>query len=115
MINKDTIVSLKLLTGEEVCGKFISEDAHKIEIDKPFRLIQTEQGFGFVPLMVTTDASLPHAIFKTSVVVLTTTFKEIIEQYNFAINKIPEAQAQVSEATKNASKQKPTKKPKLKG
>ena len=100
MIEKNTIVSLKLLTGEEVCGKFLDEDMYKIDLDKPFRLIQTEQGFGFVPMMVTTDPTLPHSVFKTGVAVLTPTFKDIIEQYTLAVSQIPDAQAQVKSATK---------------
>lgn len=100
MINKDTVVSLKLLTGEEVCGKFISEDAQKVNLDKPFRLIQGEQGFGFVPMMVTTDPTLTHSVFKSAIAVITPTFKDIVEQYDLAVNQIPEAQAQVKSATK---------------
>jgi len=115
MIKENTVVSLKLLTGEEVCGMFISEDAQLVNLDKPFRLIQSENGFGFVPMMVTTDPTLPHSVFKSSIAVITPTFKDIVEQYDLAVSQIPQAQAQVKSTTKiNATAQPSTKKSKLK-
>jgi hypothetical protein len=104
MINKDTIISLKLLTGEEICGKYISEDAQQINLDKPFRLVQNANGFGFAPMMVTTDPTLQHSIFKSAIAVITPTFKDIVAQYEFAVNQIPPEK----EETKPASKIKTT-------
>jgi len=100
MINKDTVVSLKLLTGEEVCGKYISEDAQQINLDKPFRLIQNNTGFGFAPMMVTTDPSLPHSIFKSAIAIITPTFKEIVSQYDIAVNQIPPEKEETKPTTK---------------
>ena len=71
-----------------------------LNLDKPFRLIQSENGFGFVPMMVTTDPTLAHSVFKSAIAVITPTFKDIVEQYDLAVNQIPEAQAQVKSATK---------------
>jgi hypothetical protein len=90
MIDKDTVVSLKLISGEEVCGIYISEDAQQITLGKPFRLIQNKEGFGFAPMMVTTDPTLPQTFFKYGIVIIATTFKGIAAQYESVIEQISE-------------------------
>jgi hypothetical protein len=85
----DDIVSIKLTTGEEVVGKYISEDDNSIDLDKPYRLMQYNDGFAFVPMMVTTDPDLPHTLFKPAVIVITATFQEVKDQYFARLATIP--------------------------
>jgi hypothetical protein len=84
------IVSLKLVTGEEVVGAYSEEDVEFVHLDKPYRLIQNGQSFGFAPLMVTTDPDKLHSVFKTSIAVITPTFEEVKTQYDKTVKSILE-------------------------
>ena len=88
---KDDIISIKLMTGEEVVGKYISEDQNTIDLDKPCRLMQFNDGYGFVPLMVTTDPDKSHSVYKSAAIVITETFSEIKDQYFARLKNIPQA------------------------
>ena len=84
------VISIKLMSGEELVGSYISENDNSIDLDKPFKLIQTsEKNYGFAPVMVTTDPNKIHSIFKNSVVIVTETYLEIKTQYETTINSIP--------------------------
>jgi hypothetical protein len=87
---KGDIVSIKLMSGEELVGSYVSENSDTFNLDKPFKLIQTsEKDYGFAPVMVTTDPHKMHSIFKTSVVIATETYIEIKTQYEKTVNTIP--------------------------
>jgi hypothetical protein len=87
---KGDIISIKLMSGEEMVGAYISENSDTFNLDKPFKLIQTsEKNYGFAPIMVTTDPNKIHSIFKTAIVVATETYVEIKNQYENTINSIP--------------------------
>lgn len=84
------IISIKLMSGEELVGSYISENDNAINLDKPFKLIQTsEKNYGFAPAMVTTDPNKKHSIFKNSIVIVTETYIEIKNQYETTVNSIP--------------------------
>ena len=85
------VVSIKLVTGEEIVGTYVTENTECIDLDKPYRLVQTEgQQFGFAPLMVTTDPANLHTVYKTAIAIITPTYKEIKEQYVKTVNSITE-------------------------
>jgi hypothetical protein len=85
------VLSIKLVTGGEIVGMYIAETNSCIDLDKPYRLIQTEeQKFGFAPLMITTDPAHLHTIYKTAIAIITPTYKEINEQYVRTVEAIPQ-------------------------
>jgi hypothetical protein len=87
---KGDTISIKLMSGEELVGSYVSESSDTFNLDKPFKLIQTsEKNYGFAPVMVTTDPNKIHSIFKNSIVIVTETYVEIKTQYKDAVNAIP--------------------------
>jgi len=53
--SENDIVTLKLISGEEVIGKFISEDSQAVTLDKPLTLAMSQKGVGMVPLLMTVN------------------------------------------------------------
>ncbi len=77
------IISLKLISGDELIGKFIKEDMVSITVAKPVMLAMTQKGPAMTPVMLTVNPDTDFTINKTAVVLQGPTVKEIGEQYIF--------------------------------
>jgi hypothetical protein len=75
------IVSLKLTSGEEIVGKFVSEDMMEFVLTKVVMLAMTQKGVGMAPYMVTVDPDKEYAINKQAIIMKAPTDKEIADQY----------------------------------
>jgi len=49
-LDQGDIVSIKLLTGEEVLGRYVSETDTEIHVKKPCTLAMGNQGYGYCTL-----------------------------------------------------------------
>jgi len=76
-------VSLKLLSGEEVIGKYVSEDMMEIVLSKPVMLAMSKNGPAMAPVMMTVDPDKDYAINKNAVMFKGLTDKNIADQYIF--------------------------------
>lgn len=76
-------VSLKLISGDEVIGKFVKEDMTTITLNKPVMLAMTQKGPAMAPIMMTVNPDNEYAINKSAVLFQGSTVKEIAEQYIF--------------------------------
>lgn len=77
------IISLKLISGEEVVAKYISEDLSDIVIHSPVMLAMTQKGPAMAPFMITVDQEKDLSISKTSIVLRSFTVKDVADQYRF--------------------------------
>ena len=77
------IISLKLTSGEEIVGKFVSEDMMEIVLTKVVMLAMTQKGVGMAPYMITIDPDKEYAINKQAVIMKAHTDKEIANQYTY--------------------------------
>jgi hypothetical protein len=77
------IISLKLINGEEVIGKFVSEDMSEITLLKPVMLAITKSGPAMAPVMMTVDPDREYAIAKNSIMFKGNTVREIADQYTY--------------------------------
>jgi hypothetical protein len=77
------IISLKLTTGEEVLGKYVSEDLSSFTLNKPLMLAMSKQGPAMMPLMMTVNPDKDFTINKSVVILQGETVKEIADQYTF--------------------------------
>jgi len=78
----DTI-TLKLISGEEVVGKFISEDMTDIVIKNPVMLAMTQKGPAMAPFMITVDSDKEFNISKSAIIIRAHTVKEVADQFTF--------------------------------
>ena len=78
---KGDIISIKLVTGEEVVAKFEEETDTVITIDKPMSLQLGPQGMGISQFMLTMDMDSKVTISKQNCLVIARTRKEMSDQY----------------------------------
>lgn len=77
------VVTMKLISGEEVLGKFVEEDMVSITLNKPVMLAMTQKGPAMAPLLMTVDPDKTISFNKASVILTAEPFKEIADQYVF--------------------------------
>ena len=78
---KGDIISIKLVTGEEVVAKFEEETETNITINKPMTLQLGPQGMGISQFMLTMDMDSKVSISKQNCLVIAPTRKEMSDQY----------------------------------
>jgi len=75
------IISLKLISGEEVIGKYVSEDITDMTIHQPTMLAMTQKGPAMAPVMMTVEPDKDYSITKSAIILKGYTQKEIADQY----------------------------------
>lgn len=79
-IAKNDIITLKLLTGEEVLATFDNDDGDTITVSKPSTIASNGQGMGIVPWMMTSRTESVD-INKSAVIAMAPTDEEIAKAY----------------------------------
>lgn len=77
------VVSLKLASGEEVLGRFVSEDLTSITLSKPLMIAMTPKGPAMAPLMMTVNPDNGLVFSKSQITVSALTDRDIGNQYVF--------------------------------
>jgi hypothetical protein len=77
------IISLKLISGEEIIGKYISEDIADIVIKNPVMLAMTQKGPAMTPMMITVELDQEFNIAKSAVILRGNTVKDVADQFTF--------------------------------
>jgi hypothetical protein len=80
-MNKNDVISLKLATGEEVIGRYESENNAYISLKKPLAFIMGAQGIGLGPFMISADKDATIEINKSSMVSIVQAEASIAKQY----------------------------------
>lgn len=78
---ENDVVSLRLSSGEELIGKYISEDDNSIKLEKVLMLAMNQKGLGMVPYMITVHPENKINLNKNQIVVIAESDKEIASQY----------------------------------
>jgi hypothetical protein len=86
-LDQGDIVSIKLLTGEEVLGRYVSETDTEIHVKKPCTLGMAKQGMGIVPWMMTSQPETTK-LNKNTVIAYAPTDSEIAKAYTEATSSI---------------------------
>jgi hypothetical protein len=79
-IKTNDIVSLKLISGEELIGSYQGEDDTHYSVDKPVCLVPVEKGMSFAPFMMTSQAKR-FKVNRNTVVALSPTAEELAKNY----------------------------------
>ncbi len=77
------IISMKLISGDEIIGKYVSEDMVEFVIAKPVMLGMTQKGPAMMPVMMTVDPDKEFSIPKSAIMLKGVTAKEIADQYTY--------------------------------
>ena len=78
---KGDIISIKLVTGEELVARFEEETDTDITVDKPMSLQIGPQGVGISQFMLTMDMNSKVTMSKHNCLVIAQTRKEMSDQY----------------------------------
>ena len=76
-----SVVTMKLVNGEELIGKLVEESNLGYKISKPLTLSAGPKGLGMVPFLFTVDQEKDILILREAVMVITTTESEFANQY----------------------------------
>jgi hypothetical protein len=77
----DDIVTIKLMSGEEVIGKYVKSDDVSITLDRPLMLAMSQKGVGMVPVLMTVNPDSTLKFNKLTVIVQAHSDEEIGKQY----------------------------------
>lgn len=75
------VVTLKLVTGEEVLGKYVNEDVMGITLSKPLIIAMTAKGPAMAPVLMTVDPDKSLTFSKSAIILSAPSYKEIADQY----------------------------------
>lgn len=75
------VVTMKLVTGEEIIGKLASETDTHYNIARPLTLVAGPKGLGLQPWLFTVDTEKTIKFPKDKVIVIDSTMKEMADSY----------------------------------
>ena len=79
--DKDTIVSFKIVNGDEIIAKIVEEDANGFVINKPCTVIPSQQGMGLLQTIFTANTEKPVRLERSHIMLHAPTIKEMENHY----------------------------------
>ena len=79
----NTVISLKLASGEEIVGRYTKEDMISITLIKPLMIAMTPKGPAMAPVMMTVNPDAGLTFNKSLIISTAETDKDIANQYMF--------------------------------
>lgn len=81
-IELNSVVTVKMVGGDEVVGKLLDERTDNyIELSKPLLVMMAQQGFGFVPYVLTAGPDCTVKLDARHVITYTKTYDEVRSVY----------------------------------
>jgi hypothetical protein len=78
---KDTVVSFKLVNGDEIVAKIIEENAGSFIVSKPCTVMPSQQGLGLLQSLFTSDLNKSITLDKGHVMIHSVTIDAIKNHY----------------------------------
>lgn len=80
-ISAGSVVTLKLVSGEEIIAKYVEESSDSIKISKPMSLSMSPKGLGMMPFAFTVGGDKDISVFKTAVIMISVTDRQFADQF----------------------------------
>ena len=87
-ISPGEVVTIKVVTGEEIVAKYVEETATGHKVSRPMVLSMTQKGLGMMPMLFTVDPDSDILINSASIVMLTVTEADFAKQYTTSVTGI---------------------------
>lgn len=87
-ISPGEVVTIKVVTGEEIVAKYVEETATGHKVSRPMVLSMTQKGMAMMPMLFTVDPDSDILINSTSIVMMTTTDSDFAKQYTTSVTGI---------------------------
>lgn len=78
---KDTIVSFKIVNGDEIVAKVIEETDNSFVVSKPTTVMPSQQGIGLLQSLFTSDLEKTITLDKRHVMMHAPTIKDVENHY----------------------------------
>lgn len=78
---KDSIISFKLVNGDEIVAKVLEESTDSFTISKPCTIVPSQQGLGLIQSLFTSDATKTISLSKSHVMLHSLTLDDIKNHY----------------------------------
>jgi hypothetical protein len=75
------IISIKLISGEELIARWNSETDQEVEVDRPMAVTLTPSGVGMMPWLFLAETDRSYLIKKTTISAIVMAKKEAANQY----------------------------------
>ena len=79
--SKDDIVSFKLVNGDEIVAKIVSDDTDEFVLSKPCTAIPSQRGLGLIQFLFTSDLDKVVPINKMHVMMHAPSIEEVRNHY----------------------------------
>jgi hypothetical protein len=79
--DENDVITIKLISGEEVIGKFINENDNTVTLDRPLMLAMSQKGIGMAPVLMTVNPENKLNFNKQAIIILAHSDEEIAKQY----------------------------------
>lgn len=79
--NEGDVLTMKLISGEEVIGKLVSETEEYFTLDRPLMLAIGQKGVAMAPVLMTVNIDSTLKFSKNAVIVMAKSDGEIAKQY----------------------------------
>ena len=79
--SKDTVVTFKLVNGDEVVAKIVEETASVFTVSKPCTVMPSQQGIGLIQSLFTSELSKNIVIDKSHVMMHAPTIADVEAHY----------------------------------
>lgn len=80
-VSPNEIITLKLITGEEVIAKLVEEKTDVYVLSKPSILSLSQQGVGMAPFFFTVSPDKNVKINRTAIIAVESTDKDFADKY----------------------------------
>lgn len=87
-ISPGEVVTIKVVTGEEIVAKYVEETPTGHKVSRPMVLSMTQKGMAMMPMLFTVDPDSDILINSTSIVMMTTTDSDFAKQYTTSVTGI---------------------------
>lgn len=84
----DDIVTISLISGQEVLGKFVSEDDSNISLARPLTIAMGPQGAAFQPFTITGESSGSVSFRTDKLVAVLKTNSDTVDAYQQATSSL---------------------------
>jgi nitrous oxidase accessory protein NosD len=87
-ISPGEVVTIKVVTGEEIVAKYVEETSTGHKVSRPMVLSMTQKGLGMMPMLFTVDPDSDILINSASIVMITVTEADFAKQYTTSVTGI---------------------------
>jgi hypothetical protein len=75
------IITLKILGGDEIVGRFIDYGEYTYTINKPHAVMMGQQGFGLAPYVLTAGPDFKIVVKEEHIVCIVKTYDGVAKEY----------------------------------